>query len=224
MSGDQDLLAAVEGYYTDKVRTHGATPEGVDWNGAAGQEARFTQLLRVIEPGDEPVSVIDYGCGYGALFDALAERFADGVAYQGFDVSAPMVEAARERYGADGRATFTTDEAALRPADFTVASGIFNVRLGMDERRWEAYVLSTLDRMVALSRKGIAFNVLTGHADEARKRPDLHYADPARLLDHCLRSYARDVALHHDYELYEFTVVVRLDRRPPATQHVRGPA
>jgi SAM-dependent methyltransferase len=221
---DDDLLAAVEGYYTDKVRVHGATPKGVDWNDAESQASRHEQLLRVIRAGDEPVSVIDYGCGYGALLDTLAERFADDVTYQGFDVSASMVEAARERHGTGDRATFTTDEGALRPADFTVASGIFNVRLDVDDQRWDAYVLATLDRMVALSRKGIAFNALTAHADEPFKRADLHYADPARLLDHCLRSCARDVALHHDYELYEFTVVVRLDGRPPAIQYLGGAA
>jgi hypothetical protein len=48
-------------------------------------------------------------------------------------------------------------------------------------------------------------------------RDYLHYADPAQVLDQCLRRYSRDVALRHDYELYEFTVVVRLGGRPPVT-------
>ena len=40
-------------------------------------------------------------------------------------------------------------------------------------------------------------------------RPDLHYADPLALFDRCKRRYARDVALLHDYGLWEFTLLVR---------------
>ena len=42
-----------------------------------------------------------------------------------------------------------------------------------------------------------------------RMRPDLYYADPCRLFDHCKRRYSRHVALLHDYGLYEFTILVR---------------
>jgi hypothetical protein len=40
-------------------------------------------------------------------------------------------------------------------------------------------------------------------------RSDLHYADPGRLFDYCKRRFARNVALLHDYGLYEFTLLVR---------------
>lgn len=42
----------------------------------------------------------------------------------------------------------------------------------------------------------------------------LYYADPAELFDHCKRNYSRNVALLHDYGLYEFTVLVRKDTAP----------
>ena len=48
-----------------------------------------------------------------------------------------------------------------------------------------------------------------GYADAERKRPDLYYADPLALFDHCKRRYSREVALLHDYGLYEFTMIVR---------------
>ena len=40
-------------------------------------------------------------------------------------------------------------------------------------------------------------------------RPDLFYADPCWLFDQCKRRHSRDVALLHDYGLYEFTILVR---------------
>jgi hypothetical protein len=52
-------------------------------------------------------------------------------------------------------------------------------------------------------------NCLTGYSDDDKKRDYLYYADPCRLFDLCKRRYSRQVALLHDYGLYEFTVLVR---------------
>jgi SAM-dependent methyltransferase len=212
---EPQLIEAVDAYYTAKLRSHGTTPAGVDWNDEASQRLRFEQLLALVEPADEPFSVIDYGCGYGALVDALQAR-TGSFEYQGYDVSRAMVDEASQRYIHHDQTSFTADRHAVRRANFTVASGIFNVKLAAPIDEWARYVVRTIEDMIGLSTKGIAFNALTAHADEVRKRPDLFYADPAQLLDHCLRRYSRDVAVRHDYGLYEFTVLVRLDRRPPA--------
>jgi hypothetical protein len=37
----------------------------------------------------------------------------------------------------------------------------------------------------------------------------LYYADPRVLFDHCKTRYSKNVALLHDYGLYEFTILVR---------------
>lgn len=202
-----DLLRDVERYYSGKVREHGATAAGVDWNGEASQRLRFRQLLRVRE-GAPGRSLIDWGCGYGALADELG---AD-VEYHGYDVSAAMLDAARERHGARG--TFTDDPATLREADHVVASGIFGVKQEASETDWGRYVADTLDAMAARARHGFAFNMLTSWSDADRMRPDLFYGDPAEWFSHCKRTYAKDVALLHDYGLYEFTILVRLTPPP----------
>ena len=40
-------------------------------------------------------------------------------------------------------------------------------------------------------------------------RPDLYYADPGLFFDDCKRRFSRNVAILHDYDLYDFTVIVR---------------
>jgi hypothetical protein len=40
-------------------------------------------------------------------------------------------------------------------------------------------------------------------------RADLYYADPAQVFDYCKRRFSPNVALLHDYGLYEFTILVR---------------
>ncbi len=56
----------------------------------------------------------------------------------------------------------------------------------------------------------MAFNALTTYSDPEKQRSELYYADPLQLFDYCKRNLSRDVALLHDYELFDFTIVVRM--------------
>lgn len=202
----RDLLGEVSDYYGARLAEHGATPRGVDWNGAEGQRVRFEQLTRVIAPG--AYSLNDVGCGYGALAEFLAERGGE-FHYTGCDVSEPMVHAARERLAGMPGIRFVVGSVPPEAADYGIASGIFNVKLTRPEDEWKAYVEATLDELDRTSRRGFAFNCLTAYSDRERMQSHLHYADPLALFDRCKRRYARNVALLHDYGLYEFTLLVR---------------
>jgi len=204
---NKPLLAEVADYYSEKLATHGANARGVDWNGEESQVLRFQQLCLLVGKSG-PYSINDLGCGYGALYDYLRSDCAD-LDYLGVDVSAAMIEAASQRFGSDSRARFVVAAAPDAIADFGVASGIFNVRMGRSDEEWARYLESTLDVLDRTSRLGFAFNCLTSYSDADRMRADLYYADPCRLFDLCKRRYSRHVALLHDYGLYEFTIIVR---------------
>jgi len=201
------VLDAVRRYYSEKIVEHGPTAKGVDWRDESSQELRFEQLLKVCDLS-RPFSLNDYGCGYGALALHLEERGAD-VRYTGFDISEEQLAQARELVGESERRRFVVSEDELGPADYTVASGIFNVRLDASVEDWERQALATLDRLDALSTRGFAFNMLTSYSDPELMRDDLWYADPRAIFDHCKRAYSRWVALLHDYGLWEFTILVR---------------
>jgi SAM-dependent methyltransferase len=201
------LLDAVQRYYSGKIAEHGPTPRGVDWNDQASQEVRFEQLLNLCDL-ETPFTINDYGCGYGALALYLAER---GIRfrYTGFDISERMLEQARDLLDGVDECRFVTEDEQLETVDYTVASGIFNVRLDAADDAWERHVFATLERLDQLSTRGLAFNMLTSYSDPERMRPDLYYADPREMFDHCKRTFSRWVALLHDYGLYEFTILVR---------------
>lgn len=207
-----DILGRVSTYYTGKLQAHGTSHSGVDWNSTESQVLRFEQLYRVI---DQPTySVLDYGCGYGALIDYLDAR-GDCYSYTGFDIAPAMIEAARSRYANWSAVSFTSDASKLEPADYVVASGIFNVRMDVSGEAWSAYIHTTVETMWRLARRGIAFNALTSYSDAEYMRDDLHYADPLYWFDHFKRHKTRQVALLHDYGLYEFTLLARRDERSP---------
>jgi SAM-dependent methyltransferase len=207
-------VAPVARYYAEKLSAHGVTPQGVDWNSDESQQLRFDQLLLVMddEARADPPTVLDYGCGYGAL----ALRLIAGGApfhYIGFDVCTPMVQQARVDLG-DPRCVFTDKEGELPSVDYTLASGIFNVRLEASREQWQAHVLKTIDTLAEHSGRGFAFNMLTRYADAQKLRDYLYYADPGEYFRLCKERYSRNVSLLHDYDLYEFTIVVRLNSEP----------
>ncbi|MCP3726173.1 class I SAM-dependent methyltransferase [Paraburkholderia sp. CNPSo 3272] len=202
-----NLLSPVERYYSDKLAQFGARPQGVDWNGQEGQVKRFEQLCKLLPEGGD-FSVADVGCGYGALLDFLSQR-SKGVNYIGLDISAAMIEAAARLHAQEPNAKFIVGTKPEGEVEFAIASGIFNVKLGADAASWSAYIVDTLESMDAFTTKGFSFNCLTGYSDPERMRSDLHYADPCELFDLCKRRFARNVALLHDYDLYEFTILVR---------------
>jgi SAM-dependent methyltransferase len=201
------ILGTVAHYYAERLRAYGATPQGVDWNSADSQALRFSRLLQVLD-GDGDMSINDYGCGYGALVDYLGGTGRQ-LTYSGFDISEPMISAARARHAGSARCSFVSDRARLLPADYTVASGIFNVKLGHSVEEWREYVLQNLAILEALSTRGFAFNMLSTYSDPDQRREDLFYADPLQIFDACKRRFAPRVSLLHDYPLYEFTIIVR---------------
>ena len=109
---------------------------------------------------------------------------------------------------------FTNRASELPRVDYAVASGIFNVRLEASEELWHGHVVATLGRLGELSRRGFAFNMLTRYADRELLRDYLYYADPSRYFELCKETWSRNVSLLHDYDLYEFTVLVRLGSEP----------
>ena len=152
--------------------------------------------------------MLDYGCGYGALRSYLRERGHRGP-YIGFDISQRMIDAARAG-SSDVTARFLSERDALERVDYTLASGIFNVKQTTSDERWRQYLLDTIEDLSGFSSRGFAFNALSRYSDPEKRRADLYYADPLELFDHCARRISRSVSLLHDTPLYEFTLLVRL--------------
>lgn len=201
------LLAPVNEYYSKKVRVHGDNHLGVDWNSTESQELRFDQLTKVFGQKKE-LSVLDFGCGYGHLFGYLRKRRFK-CSYIGVDISRDMLDVARSRFGEGPNRKFTLPKQRLPRVDYCVASGVFNVRLKTTSTAWKKYILATLDRFDHCSSKGFAFNCLTMYSDREYMRPYLYYADPCELFKYCKENFSRNVAVLHDYGLFEFTIVVR---------------
>lgn len=195
----------INNYYTQKVQTHGATPKGVDWNGEESQFLRFEQLSKIIKNNNS--SINDIGCGYGKYIDYMNNNL-ENMDYMGYDLSENMIDNATKIYPQNDFKHITKlDE--IRISDYSIASGIFSVKMQHNEAEWLSYILETLEQMHKKSTKGFSFNMLTKYSDKEYMRDDLYYADPLFFFDYCKRNFSRNISLYHDYDLYEFTILVK---------------
>jgi len=200
----------VKNYFDNTLKTHGATPRGVDWNSEGAREVRFEQLSKVIT-SDQPFTMLDYGCGYAAYADYLESQHLNFSRYIGFDILESMVEKAREIHSDKKRYYFTSELSKLEPVDYATACGVFNMKLDASFDEWTDYVIKCLKEMDSLSVKGFSVNFLTKYSDADKMRPDLYYADPCYLFDYCKTQFSKNVALLHDYHVYDFTLIIRKD-------------
>jgi SAM-dependent methyltransferase len=76
-----------------------------EFEGSAAGLIALLQELGLL-PIPDGGTVLDAGCGAGAMAAALAGRLADGARYVGFDVHAPSIRWCRRRFAADPRLRF----------------------------------------------------------------------------------------------------------------------
>lgn len=192
-------------YYATKLSQYGDSILGLDWNSVAAQETRFEQITKIIDHEVCHFSICDYGCGFGDYQDYLSKRYP-AFDYYGFDINKEMIRFAKARHP---DTQFYVGSQLNADFDYLGASGIFNLKQSISDDKWFDYIIETLNMFHQHTKKGFAFNCLTKYSDQDRMKDYLYYADPLMLFDYCKRNFSRNVALLHDYTLYDFTILVR---------------
>lgn len=204
----QEMLGPVLASFEHRLKQFGADPRSAFWRDEEWQRRRYDILVRLFAADDRNggVTITDYGCGYGALFDYLKDRpVMEGSRYIGIDLSAAMIEEAESRI-TDPRATFQRNLIATESADYTFACGTYNMNLEADKGEWAAYVKASLAQLWSQTEKALGFNMLRADAEE--KYPGLYYADAEEFLDFCKRALSPNVSFTDDRPLPDWTIFV----------------
>jgi SAM-dependent methyltransferase len=195
----------VVAHYERQLKQHGATARGMDWKDAESQRLRFEMLSEGLDLAGS--SVHDVGAGAGHFYDYLLERAID-VRYSGSDLSGEMIEAARRRHpDAAFECRDVLDASNPERYDFVFCSGLFNVKLDCPESAWQRFVESAVLRMYEMCTVAISFNLMSDRVDY--RAEGLYYSDPDAMAEFCRSRLSPDVAVRHDYPLYEYTIHVR---------------
>ncbi len=207
---EKEIIKKAAQYFSAKIAEFGDSPKGVDWNSVDSQVIRLAQVMKVIKE-KQSFSVNDLGCGNGQLIETLRNDFFSNFRYVGSDISKEMIELATLKYKGDKQIEFIhiQNVSDIPICDYTLASGIFNMKLSINIKDWEKYIFNTILTINSKSIKGFSFNMLTSYSDKEKMRDDLYYADPSAVFDFCKNNCSKNISLLHDYDLYDFTLIVR---------------
>lgn len=204
------LLAPVARMYGQRLDQCGATARGVFWRGEEWQEVRFERLCSVISPHDAAnggISINDFGCGYGAMFDFLIkEPVMNGSTYYGYDIAQEMIAACRDRI-VDPRAKFFRKMWATKKADYSFACGTYNLNGNADEEDWRKYVQSSLAQLWGKTTKAMAFNML--RRDSEDQYPGLFYIEPEEMVTFLTENISANVEVFDESPLPDVSYFVR---------------
>jgi len=209
-----DAYGPLVEHYNALLDRFGDSPQSVAWRDRPFQEFRFASVAQVFEHERGPFSVYEVGCGLGHLSEFL-ERHFPLAAYSGCDINPKMVERALRRIPTARLEVRDVVSAPPPPADYVVASGIFNLRMNLSSERWWGIVRDVLRAMYGAARKGIAANFLSSLVDWQREIA--FHQDPAVALQFAQSELSRFVELRHAYYPWEFTLMVYRDLKPLAS-------
>ena len=181
---DDVLLEASE----RNLQRFGDTATGACWPNETDRRTRFDVMLDLINcPPNSHVVLCDFACGTGELLAHIRRRGFRNIVYVGADRSATALQCARAKFPEE---TFVeidvhapgADLSAIA-CDYLVANELFTVKYGMSHEQMWSFLVSTIDRLWPMVRRGLAFNVMSKVVD--RERDDLFHLtmdDAARLL------------------------------------------
>ncbi len=206
MSNSDYLGLELIEYYDSKLSVHGHGPRAVDWKDNKAQETRF-EILTQICTESSSFSVNDLGCGLGDLYSFLEKKGFE-FQYHGYDISSKMVTAAKENYK-NQNAKFTQSSIPTSLADYTIASGIFNVAPNAEQENWEKRNFEIIAQMWEMSTIGISFNMLSNLSEVEKRAEHLHYCNFGETINRLLTIYKCEINAIYKPELFEFSVLMR---------------
>lgn len=196
----REIEEAIE-RYNKRLDTFGVSEEALGWGPKGRSRLRYEILISQWDFNNQ--AVLDFGCGFGNLYEYMIRRNITNLRYTGIDINERLITIAQEQHKGD--ATFITGNLLTEifndRVDYILASGVFNYKL---ENNFE-FISSCFDKFNEISKKGFAVNFLSDKA--AIQYESNCYSSPAQILELAYK-YSKKVVLRNDYMPYEFTIFV----------------
>lgn len=199
-------------HYDACLSRFGDTPQGADWPDDADRRTRFSVMLDMVA-GDsaDRVSLLDFACGTGELFRQARDLRKPAISYRGIDLSELALSHAQAKFPDADFQQFdivqaTANELADLAVDYCVINGLFTVKGGLSDAEMWDFMAAVLERLWPVTRKAIAFNVMSKQVDW--ERGDLFHVSLDRMAEFLHRLAGRHVTFHADYGLFEYTSYV----------------
>ena len=204
----RDALEPIVNAYDTRLRRFGPRARAVFWKNELFQSIRYDLLSQILSQNklDAIESIHDFGCGYGAFFTYLKNHDSlKNTKFYGTDISKDMLKSIRHNFN-DERIKLFCSSKALVTADYTFASGTYNMKLNESNKNWKNYVETSLLQLWSKTRKGLAFNMLRDNTETQYN--GLYYINGEELLSFCKKHLSNETSLQTHKTLPDWTFLV----------------
>lgn len=194
-------------YFAKLYAEHKGTTMATSSESLAHKKCRYDQISGVFK-NEADFTLHDIGCGLGEFAGYLdAHHPQKNIVYSGSEIVTDLVKEASDRYP---RATFMERDLASDRSedvyDYLILSGVFHQRRTTPIPAWEKYLQTLVSRAFSMSRRGIAFNVVSPFVDFYL--PELYYCNISKLINFVNDDLSRFFEIKHNYALFEMTIFV----------------
>ena len=190
-------------YYMSNMDKYGNGDPRVLWREPDLQKKRFTKQSELLNFNNK--SILDVGCGYGDFYVHLLKCNMNPASYTGIDLVEEHCKVAMKKLPSSINVIHGDFlKVELTRFDISVLSGVLNVYCD----NWAQTTVLILDKMWALSKEAIIFNIRSPHSlldryeVREQQKKDIDPAIWCRYAHEKTDKYC----LHHDYASYDYTV------------------
>jgi SAM-dependent methyltransferase len=191
--------------YNNRLNEHGITENALGWGNKGRSNLRFSILCSEFDLEDS--IILDFGCGFGDLYNYVKDNVTSNFKYIGIDINEKFINIAKERgfknadfYLVDENVEVFLADLGIE-IDYVLSSGIFNFKLKDNI----GFIKNTLTLFDSISKKGFASNFLSS---KVTFQADMNYhSNPSEILDFCY-GFSNNLVLKNNYMPYEFSVFI----------------
>jgi len=189
--------------YNKRLEEHGVSEKALGWGEKGRAKLRYEILLSQWCFNDS--SVLDFGCGFGGMYDYMMSQKINNFQYTGIDINEKFIDIAKNSHKKEENANFFVANLLCDKSDekfdFILSSGVFNHKLENNKH----FIESCFEKFNEYSNKGFAVNFLSDKV--AYKYEYTFHSDPAYILELAYK-YSNNIVLRNDYMPFEFTVFI----------------
>jgi ubiquinone/menaquinone biosynthesis C-methylase UbiE len=200
-------------HYKNCLKKHGDTALGLDWPTENDMLRRYDVMLGLIKNYETDLTLLDLGCGTSGLLEYINNKKLNNIHYAGLDINKEFIEISQKKFPSIDYycSDILSGDINIPNFDYVVMNGIFTLKCSLSFDDMFNFMKEML-RVVSLKANiGFAFNVMSKHVDW--ERDDLFHLPLDPLVNFLSKGISRNFVIRNNYELYEYTVYVYLDKK-----------